>query len=72
MYPSAYILDDRSEPELDACVVRDSPRDLAAAHPTRPGLIVEVAQPLGQHEHTLAHRDEGNHFVHEVGCRMPG
>src|SRR5436190_5599471 len=41
---SPIILDDRSEPEPDVCVVRGSPRDYAAAHPTRPALIVEVAQ----------------------------
>ena len=37
-------LDDRSEPEPDVCVVRGSPRDYAAAHPTHPALIVEVTQ----------------------------
>jgi len=41
---SPIVLDDRSEPEPDVCVVRGSPRDYAAAHPTRPVLIVEVAQ----------------------------
>ena len=41
---SPIILDDRSEPEPDVCVVRGSPRDYAAEHPTRPALIVEVAQ----------------------------
>jgi Uma2 family endonuclease len=41
---SPIILDDRSEPEPDACVVRGSPRDYARAHPTRPALVVEVAQ----------------------------
>jgi Uma2 family endonuclease len=41
---SPIILDDRSEPEPDACVVRGSPRDYAGAHPTRPALVVEVAQ----------------------------
>jgi Uma2 family endonuclease len=41
---SPIILDDRSEPEPDACVVRGSPRDYTGAHPTRPALIVEVAQ----------------------------
>ena len=41
---SPIILDDRSEPEPDVCVVRGAPRDYAAAHPTRPALIVEVAQ----------------------------
>jgi hypothetical protein len=40
----AIILDDRSELELDVCVVRGSPRDYAAEHPSRPALIVEVAQ----------------------------
>jgi Uma2 family endonuclease len=41
---SPIILDDRSEPEPGACVVRGSPRDYAHAHPTRPALVVEVAQ----------------------------
>jgi Uma2 family endonuclease len=41
---SPIILDDRSEPEPDVCVVRGSPRDYGAAHPTHPALIVEVAQ----------------------------
>jgi len=40
---SPIILDDRSEPEPDVCVVSGSPRDYVDAHPTRPGLIVEVA-----------------------------
>ena len=37
-------LDGRSEPEPDVCVVRGSPRDYVDAHPTRPALVVEVAQ----------------------------
>jgi Uma2 family endonuclease len=41
---SPIILDDLSEPEPDVCVVRGSPRDYVAAHPTRPVLVVEVAQ----------------------------
>jgi len=41
---SPIILDDWSEPEPDVCVVRGSPRDYVATHPTRPALIVEVAQ----------------------------
>jgi Uma2 family endonuclease len=40
---SPIVLDDRSEPEPDVCVVRGSPRDYAAQHPTRPALVVEVA-----------------------------
>jgi Uma2 family endonuclease len=40
---SPIVLDRRSEPEPDVCVVRGSPRDDVAAHPTRPALIVEVA-----------------------------
>jgi Uma2 family endonuclease len=40
---SPIILDDRSEPEPDVCVVRGAPRDYALQHPTRPALIVEVA-----------------------------
>src|SRR5215510_2913684 len=34
---SPIILDDRSEPEPDVCVVRGSPRDYVAAHPRQPG-----------------------------------
>ena len=41
---SPIILDDRSEPEPDVCVVRGSPRDYVRAHPSRPALVVEVAQ----------------------------
>jgi Uma2 family endonuclease len=41
---SPIVLDDRSEPEPDVCVVRGSPRDYVDSHPTRPALIVEVAQ----------------------------
>src|SRR5499425_10167 len=41
---SPIILDDRSEPEPDVCVVRGSPRDYVMAHPSHPELIVEVAQ----------------------------
>ncbi len=41
---SPIILDDRSEPEPDVCVVRGSPRDYVDSHPTRPALIVEVTQ----------------------------
>ena len=41
---SPIVLDDRSEPEPDVCVVCGSPRDYVDAHPTHPALIVEVAQ----------------------------
>jgi Uma2 family endonuclease len=41
---SPIILDDRSEPEPDICVVRGSPRDYVDSHPRRPALVVEVAQ----------------------------
>ena len=41
---SPIVLDDRSEPEPDVCVVRGSPRDYVAAHPTHPALVLEVAQ----------------------------
>ncbi|OLB07913.1 MAG: hypothetical protein DMD98_02600 [Candidatus Rokuibacteriota bacterium] len=37
-------LDDDSEPEPDVTVVRGAPRDYLDAHPSRPALIVEVAQ----------------------------
>lgn len=38
------ILDDRSEPEPDVCVIRGAPRDYVEAHPQQPALVVEVAQ----------------------------
>jgi len=41
---SPIILDDRSEPEPDVCVIAGSPRDYVEAHPRRPALIVEVAE----------------------------
>ena len=41
---SPIILDDRSEPEPDVCVVRGSPREHVRAHPRHPALVVEVAQ----------------------------
>ena len=41
---SPIVLDDRSEPEPDVCVVRGSPRDYVGAHPTQPALVIEVAQ----------------------------
>ncbi len=41
---SPIALDDRSEPEPDVCVVRGAPRDYVDAHPTRPALVVEIAQ----------------------------
>jgi Uma2 family endonuclease len=37
-------LDDESAPEPDLAVVRDSPADLRRAHPTRPALVIEVAE----------------------------
>jgi Uma2 family endonuclease len=37
-------LDDDSEPEPDVSVVRGTPRDYLAAHPSRPVLIVEIAE----------------------------
>ena len=40
---SPLILDDRSEPEPDVCVVQGVPRDYVDAHPTRPALVVEIA-----------------------------
>ena len=41
---SPIILDDRSEPEPDVCVVRGLPRNYVDVHPRHPALIVEVAQ----------------------------
>ena len=40
---SPIVLDDRSEPEPDVCVVQGSPRDHVNAHPTRAALVIEVA-----------------------------
>lgn len=37
-------LDDRSEPEPDVVVVPGTPRDYLDAHPSRPVLLVEVAE----------------------------
>jgi Uma2 family endonuclease len=37
-------LDDESAPEPDLAVVRDFPADLRRAHPTRPALVIEVAE----------------------------
>ena len=37
-------LDDQSEPEPDLAVVRGEPLDFLAQHPTRPVLVVEVAE----------------------------
>jgi Uma2 family endonuclease len=59
---SPIILDDRSEPEPDVCVVRGAPRDYAAAHPTRPALVVEVAQsglPLARGRKAAAYARAG-------------
>jgi Uma2 family endonuclease len=41
---SPIVLDDQSEPEPDVCVVRGSPRDYVASHPSSLALVVEVAQ----------------------------
>jgi Uma2 family endonuclease len=37
-------LDDESAPEPDLAVVRGSPSDFRHAHPTRPALVIEVAE----------------------------
>jgi Uma2 family endonuclease len=37
-------LDDESAPEPDLAVVRGSPTDFRHAHPTRPALVIEVAE----------------------------
>ena len=37
-------LDEESEPEPDVAVVPGSPRDYLAAHPSRPALVIEVAE----------------------------
>jgi Uma2 family endonuclease len=41
---SPIAVDDRSQPEPDVSVVRGSPRDYVDSHPSRPALVVEVAQ----------------------------
>jgi Uma2 family endonuclease len=41
---SPIIIGERSEPEPDVCVVRGRPRDYVDSHPSRPSLVVEVAQ----------------------------
>jgi Uma2 family endonuclease len=41
---SPVALDDESEPEPDVSVVPGGPRDYLAAHPSRPVLVVEVAE----------------------------
>jgi Uma2 family endonuclease len=40
---SPILLDDLSEPEPDVSVIRGAPRDYATRHPSRPALVVEVA-----------------------------
>ncbi len=40
----AIALDDESEPEPDVAVVRGEWRDFRCAHPSRPALVVEVAE----------------------------
>jgi Uma2 family endonuclease len=40
-------LDDQSEPEPDVAVVRGTARDYRDAHPSRPILVVEVAESSG-------------------------
>ena len=40
-------LDDQSEPEPDVAVVRGTARDYRDAHPSRPVLVVEVAESSG-------------------------
>jgi Uma2 family endonuclease len=40
---SPIVVDDRSEPEPDVCVVPGSPRDYVDAHPARAALVIEVA-----------------------------
>ena len=50
-------LDDHSEPEPDVAVVRGTARDYRDAHPSRPVLVVEVAESSGmldrQHKSSL-------------------
>ena len=72
---SPIILDDRSEPEPDVCVVRGSPRDYAAAHPTRPALIVEVAQsglPLARGRKAAAYARAGiaDYWILNLSARV--
>ncbi len=72
---SPIILDDRSEPEPDVCVVRGSPRDYAASHPTRPALIVEIAQlglPLARGRKAAAYARAGiaDYWILNLGDRV--
>src|SRR5947207_5190151 len=72
---SPIILDDRSEPEPDVCVVRGSPRDYAAAHPSGPALIVEVAQsglPLARGRKAAAYARAGiaDYWILNLGDRV--
>jgi Uma2 family endonuclease len=50
-------LDDESEPEPDVAVCAGSPRDYVAGHPSRPVLLVEVAEASlvfdGEHKGSL-------------------
>ena len=74
---SPIILDDRSEPEPDVCVVRGSPRDYAAAHPTRPVLIVEVAQSglalaRGRKAAAYARAGIADYWILNLGDRVLG
>jgi len=46
-------LDDDSEPEPDACVVRGVARDYRDEHPTRPVLVVEVADDSLSRDRTI-------------------
>jgi len=52
-------LDDESEPEPDVAVVRGTAREYGDAHPSRPVLVVEVAES----SRTLDRRDLGGSSV---------
>jgi Uma2 family endonuclease len=52
-------LDDESEPEPDLAVVQGSPGDYRDAHPTRPTLVVEVAES----SLTFDRRDKGSLYA---------
>src|SRR5262245_62473200 len=72
---SPIILDDRSEPEPDVCVVRGSPRDYVDSHPTQPALVVEVAQSglrlaRGRKAAAYARAGIGDYWIVNLGERV--
>jgi Uma2 family endonuclease len=71
---SPIVLDDRSEPEPDVCVVRGAPRDYADAHPARPALVVEVAHAglrlaRGRKAAAYARAGIADYWIVDLGAR---